>query len=474
MVHPAVIASAVTAGVAAAVAFELSVFKPWREENWPDGVLQGVKSEWHTFKQDLRELTGDRRAHTGYDHTATSGTRRRRRRRQSRDQHGQVVDQTESESESGSEDEHDARASATGAREENDALRRRNLNRQQREEERDLRELQKEIEEFEMHERDVIRMRQRMKREFDQSVTSNGGSNSSSTSSRSKRPQGDSSMTMLDRASRPYSHSSSSLVTSAKQKDLPRPPSPPSKSSAIASPHDPQHPHHLIGSPSASTNASPSIQNKSLPDVSSTAHTDVREASASEISDLDAPPTTLYTPSISSRDVNGDGNGERRDPFTFVSPPDSVWAMSDGGGTDGGYGDQDEEMVGDEEGMNAAPKSAAVNCSPKATVQDPFEDDELDYPRPSTHLHPDGRSMQPSLRNQSSTMTLQDPARSIGSAELERKEANVDREEEESDEEWSRSGGRVGDATAKAVATATGSIVASDEEWDKVSDANDA
>lgn len=58
MPHAAVIAAAVTVGAAAvvgtAVALEMSVFRPWREENWPEGIVEGVRSEWDEFRGELR------------------------------------------------------------------------------------------------------------------------------------------------------------------------------------------------------------------------------------------------------------------------------------------------------------------------------------------------------------------------------------------------------------------------------------
>ncbi|UZJ51663.1 hypothetical protein CBS101457_000983 [Exobasidium rhododendri] len=67
MPHPALIALAVSAGVGGIVAFEIGVFKPWREEHWPDGFAQGVKQEWDVFAEDVREgfreISGDRIGH---------------------------------------------------------------------------------------------------------------------------------------------------------------------------------------------------------------------------------------------------------------------------------------------------------------------------------------------------------------------------------------------------------------------------
>lgn len=64
MPHAAIIAAAVTAGVGGAIAFELGVFKPWREEHWPNGIAQGIKQEWDVFAEDIREgfreISGER------------------------------------------------------------------------------------------------------------------------------------------------------------------------------------------------------------------------------------------------------------------------------------------------------------------------------------------------------------------------------------------------------------------------------
>ncbi|PWN53387.1 hypothetical protein IE53DRAFT_360051 [Violaceomyces palustris] len=64
MVHAALIASAVVATVGTAVALEVNVLRPWRRENWPHGIGEGLKSEWRVFsqefKQGLREITGGR------------------------------------------------------------------------------------------------------------------------------------------------------------------------------------------------------------------------------------------------------------------------------------------------------------------------------------------------------------------------------------------------------------------------------
>lgn len=67
MPHAALIALAVTAGVGGAIAFEVGVFKPWRDEHWPNGFAQGIKQEWELFAEDVREgfreISGDRTRH---------------------------------------------------------------------------------------------------------------------------------------------------------------------------------------------------------------------------------------------------------------------------------------------------------------------------------------------------------------------------------------------------------------------------
>ncbi|CDU22426.1 uncharacterized protein SPSC_01056 [Sporisorium scitamineum] len=55
MVHPLVITAAATAGLGAAVAFEVAVFGPWREENWPHGFGEGVRSEFLKFRREFEE-----------------------------------------------------------------------------------------------------------------------------------------------------------------------------------------------------------------------------------------------------------------------------------------------------------------------------------------------------------------------------------------------------------------------------------
>ena len=55
MVHPLVITAAATAGIGAAVAFEIAVFRPWRDENWPHGFGQGVRNEFFKLRREVEE-----------------------------------------------------------------------------------------------------------------------------------------------------------------------------------------------------------------------------------------------------------------------------------------------------------------------------------------------------------------------------------------------------------------------------------
>lgn len=55
MVHPLVITAAATAGIGAAVAFEVAVFGPWRDENWPNGFGEGVRSELHKLRREFED-----------------------------------------------------------------------------------------------------------------------------------------------------------------------------------------------------------------------------------------------------------------------------------------------------------------------------------------------------------------------------------------------------------------------------------
>lgn len=111
MVHGALLGIALTTTVVAVTAFEVGVFRPWREENWPQGFAEGVRQEWESVKMDFKEVIG--------------GTERARRRRRL-NEHGEEV-----------EEEEDEEAA-----------------------------LVREVEEFELHERQVLEMRAQMAREF--------------------------------------------------------------------------------------------------------------------------------------------------------------------------------------------------------------------------------------------------------------------------------------------------------------------
>ena len=123
MVHGALIAGAV-AGVAAAVTFEVTVFAPWRAQNWPAGVAAGLRSEWASIKAEFRDVVGGSDPHAAHAHAMENRERRRREQQ---------------------------------ARQET----------QEEEEARDLRELREEIEQFEMHERQSALVRRRMRDEFE-------------------------------------------------------------------------------------------------------------------------------------------------------------------------------------------------------------------------------------------------------------------------------------------------------------------
>lgn len=59
MVHPLVITAAATAGIGAAVAFELAVFRPWRDENWPHGFGEGVRSEFLKLRREVEQAVNE-------------------------------------------------------------------------------------------------------------------------------------------------------------------------------------------------------------------------------------------------------------------------------------------------------------------------------------------------------------------------------------------------------------------------------
>jgi hypothetical protein len=83
MPHAALIAAAVSAGVGGAIAFEMAVFRPWREENWPNGVAEGLRQEWEGFAQDVKEgfreisgeFRGERQWHQHSNNEQFSGQR---------------------------------------------------------------------------------------------------------------------------------------------------------------------------------------------------------------------------------------------------------------------------------------------------------------------------------------------------------------------------------------------------------------
>ncbi|CBQ69994.1 conserved hypothetical protein [Sporisorium reilianum SRZ2] len=83
MVHPLVITAAATAGIGAAVAFEVAVFGPWREENWPNGFGQGVRDELLKFRREFEEAVTEirdefRERREGRRRAGGSGNRHRR------------------------------------------------------------------------------------------------------------------------------------------------------------------------------------------------------------------------------------------------------------------------------------------------------------------------------------------------------------------------------------------------------------
>lgn len=90
MPHALIIAAAVTAGVGAAIAFEVNVFKPWREEHWTEGWADGFRQEWDEFTENVREnfndITGENRRHRGDSFGSTHQEERRGRGRRDPDQ----------------------------------------------------------------------------------------------------------------------------------------------------------------------------------------------------------------------------------------------------------------------------------------------------------------------------------------------------------------------------------------------------
>lgn len=59
MVHPLVITAAATAGIGAAVAFEVAVFRPWRDENWPQGFGHGVRNEFLKLRREVEQAVNE-------------------------------------------------------------------------------------------------------------------------------------------------------------------------------------------------------------------------------------------------------------------------------------------------------------------------------------------------------------------------------------------------------------------------------
>lgn len=59
MVHPLVITAAATAGIGAAVAFEVAVFRPWRDEHWPHGFGEGVRTEFFKLRREVEQAVNE-------------------------------------------------------------------------------------------------------------------------------------------------------------------------------------------------------------------------------------------------------------------------------------------------------------------------------------------------------------------------------------------------------------------------------
>ncbi|EST08385.2 hypothetical protein PSEUBRA_002142 [Kalmanozyma brasiliensis GHG001] len=87
MVHPLIITAAATAGVGAAVAFEVAVFRPWREDNWPHGFGEGVRSEFLKLRREVEQAV-----HEIQDDLRTLRDGRRRDTSRSRDGHRRLSD----------------------------------------------------------------------------------------------------------------------------------------------------------------------------------------------------------------------------------------------------------------------------------------------------------------------------------------------------------------------------------------------
>lgn len=112
MPHAFIIAAAVTASVGAAVAFEVNVFKPWRDEHWTEGWAEGIKAEWEEFTESVRESFDD----VCGDNTTFPRNRRQsdndRRRRRNSDQQEEFELRKEMDEFS----QHDAQVSGVKAR----------------------------------------------------------------------------------------------------------------------------------------------------------------------------------------------------------------------------------------------------------------------------------------------------------------------------------------------------------------------
>lgn len=87
MVHPLIITAAATAGVGAAVAFEVAVFRPWRDENWPHGFGEGVRSEFLKLRREVEQAVNEIQ-----DDLRTLRDSRRRDNSRSRDGHRRLSD----------------------------------------------------------------------------------------------------------------------------------------------------------------------------------------------------------------------------------------------------------------------------------------------------------------------------------------------------------------------------------------------
>lgn len=128
-------------------AFEISVFKPWRQENWPDGIGEGIKRELRRTREDFREAAqeirdlANGRAPRGAVHRRDGNNERRPNNRHTRGGRAQDTD-------SGSEDDYGSDEVGGG---------RNKLDRSVSVHGGD---------EFEMHETEVLRQRERLRKMF--------------------------------------------------------------------------------------------------------------------------------------------------------------------------------------------------------------------------------------------------------------------------------------------------------------------